>query len=174
MSRRQAREELFKLVFESELKSESTKEVFESYLERIKDQKRTEEENLELKIEEIETENLEASKAEDLNEENPNVQEIILGGNDLKFVEKYMTGITEHNEEILEAINNNIVGWTFERIGTVEKSLLKTTVYELMFEDTPYEIAINEAIELAKLYGDDKTAEFVNGVLAKIIKNIKK
>lgn len=174
MSRRQAREELFKLVFESELKSENTKEVFESYLERIKDQKRTEEENLVEKIEEVETENLEASKLKDLNEENPNVQEVVLGGNDLKFVEKYMLGIAEHDEEILAAINNNIVGWTFERIGTVEKSLLKTTVYELMFEDTPHEIAINEAIELAKLYGDDKTAEFVNGVLAKIMRNITK
>ena len=92
----------------------------------------------------------------------------------MKFLEKYMTGITDHNNEIMETINNSIVGWTFERIGAVEKSLLKSTVYELMFETTPYEIAINEAIELAKVYGDEKTAEFVNGVLAKVIKNIKK
>ncbi|MBR8750433.1 Transcription antitermination protein NusB [Fusobacterium sp. DD29] len=130
MSRREAREELFKLVFESELKDESTKEVFDSYLKR---------------------------------------EGVISNEKDMAFIKKYMEGITEHNEEILKTINENIVGWTFERIGTVEKTLLKCTVYELLFEDTPHEIAINEAVELAKVYGDDKTAEFVNGVLAKII-----
>lgn len=130
MSRRVAREELFKLIFESELKNEDAKEVFESYLKR---------------------------------------EEVLENEKEISFIKKYMEGISNHNEEIINTINNNIVGWTFERIGTVEKTLLKVAVYELLFENTPHEIVVNEAVELAKIYGDEKTAEFVNGVLAKII-----
>ena len=130
MSRRVAREELFKLVFESELKEENTKEVLENYLKR---------------------------------------DEVLTNENKLTFIKKYMNGITENNEKIMETINNNIVGWSFERIGNVEKALLRCAVYELLCETTPYEIVVNEVVELAKIYGDEKTAEFVNGVLAKII-----
>lgn len=172
MSRRKAREELFKLVFESELKNENTKEVFDSYLARDKE---AIDDIPELKEEIIEVQELDADAEIDaLEEKTEEVKLIALDDRDMKFLEKYMAGITDHNNEIMETINNSIVGWTFERIGAVEKSLLKSTVYELMFETTPYEIAINEAIELAKVYGDEKTAEFVNGVLAKVIKNIKK
>ena len=130
MSRRVAREELFKLVFESELKEESTKEVLENYLKR---------------------------------------DEVLTNENELTFIKKYMNGITENNDKIVETINNNITGWSFERIGNVEKALLKCSVYELLCETTPYEIVVNEVVELAKIYGDEKTFEFVNGVLAKII-----
>lgn len=130
MSRRVAREELFKLVFESELKEESTKEVLENYLKR---------------------------------------DEVLTNENELAFIKKYMNGIAENNDKILKTINNNITGWSFERIGNVEKALLKCSVYELICETTPFEIVVNEVVELAKLYGDEKTADFVNGVLAKII-----
>ena len=130
MSRRVAREELFKLVFESELKEESTKEVLENYLKR---------------------------------------EEALTNENELSFIKKYMNGIAQNNDKILEAINSNITGWSFERIGNVEKALLKCSVYELLCETTPYEIVVNEVVELAKIYGYEKTSEFVNGVLAKII-----
>ncbi|MSS61568.1 transcription antitermination factor NusB [Fusobacterium sp. FSA-380-WT-2B] len=130
MSRRVAREELFKLVFESELKEESTKEVLDNYLKR---------------------------------------DEVLTNENELAFIKKYMNGIAENNDRILETINNNITGWSFERIGNVEKALLRCSVYELLCEATPHEIVVNEVVELAKLYGDEKTSEFVNGVLAKII-----
>jgi N utilization substance protein B len=130
MSRRVAREELFKLVFESELKEESTKEVLENYLTR---------------------------------------DEVLTNENELTFIKKYMNGITENSDKIMDTINSNITGWSFERIGNVEKALLRCSVYELLCETTPYEIVVNEVVELAKMYGDEKTAEFVNGVLAKII-----
>lgn len=130
MSRRVAREELFKLVFESELKEESTKEVLENYLTR---------------------------------------DEVLTNENELTFIKKYMNGITENSDKIIDTINSNITGWSFERIGNVEKALLKCSVYELLCETTPHEIVVNEVVELAKIYGDEKTAEFVNGVLAKII-----
>lgn len=82
-----------------------------------------------------------------------------------------MNGIAENNDKILKVIEEKITGWSFERIGNVEKALLKISVYEILCEDTPYEIVINEAVELAKIYGDEKTSEFLNGVLAKIVNN---
>lgn len=130
MGRRDAREELFKLVFESLLKEETTKDVLNQY--------RTREEKLENK-------------------------------NDIEFLERYMVGIAEKESEIKKIIDEKITGWSFERIGNVEKTLLVCAVYELKYESTPYEIVVNEVVELAKIYGDEKTAEFVNGVLAKII-----
>ncbi len=130
MSRRVAREELFKLVFEGEIKEESTKEIFDNYLTR---------------------------------------DEALKNENEIAFIKKYMEGITENNSEILKTISDNITGWSFERIGNVEKALLKCSVYEILFEDTPREIVINEVVELAKVYGDEKTSEFINGVLAKIV-----
>ena len=72
-----------------------------------------------------------------------------------------MEGITENNSEILKTISDNITGWSFERIGNVEKALLKCSVYEILFEDTPREIVINEVVELAKVYGDEKYLDYL-------------
>ena len=130
MSRRVAREELFKLVFESELKEQSTNEVLDNYLKR---------------------------------------DEVLTNEYELAFIKKYMNGIAENNDRILKTIEEKIIGWSFERIGNVEKALLKISVYEILCEDTPHEIVINEAVELAKMYGDEKTSEFINGVLAKVV-----
>lgn len=124
MSRRLAREELFKLVFEGEIKEENTNDILESYLKR---------------------------------------DDILKNENEIAFIKKYMNGIAENNDKILKIIEEKITGWSFERIGNVEKSLLKISVYEILCEDTPYEIVINEAVELAKIYGDEKTSEFING-----------
>lgn len=131
MSRRLAREELFKIVFESEINGKDLNTVLTSYLER-----------------ENEVELNEKSK---------------------EFLVEYAKGIIENEEKILAELNEKMEGWSFERVGTVEKSLLKISVYEILFKDTPKEIIINEAVELAKKYGDTKTYEFVNGVLARLV-----
>lgn len=133
MSRRLAREELFKLIFESELKEDRLEKIYLEYIKRSKD------DNLELN------------------------EEVV------KFLSKYSKGIDEHEYDVLKTIEDNMEGWTFERIGTVEKSLLKLAVYELKYEDTPKEVVINEVVEIAKKFGDIKSYEFINGVLAKIV-----
>lgn len=69
----------------------------------------------------------------------------------------------------METLKNNITGWSLERVGNIEKALLKIATYEILYENTPTEIIINEVVELAKTYGDNKSHEFINGVLAKII-----
>ena len=76
----------------------------------------------------------------------------------------------EHSFLREEIEKDEVTDWDLPRIGYVEKSLLKIAVYEIYFEDLPVEIIVNEAVEIAKIYGDVKTHEFINGVLAKVIK----
>ncbi len=88
---------------------------------------------------------------------------------DLEFIKKYVDGISLFYKDIKEVIASKMENWNFERIGAVERSLLIIATYELLKEDIPYEVVVNEAVELGKEYGDTKTYEFINGVLAKII-----
>lgn len=98
-----------------------------------------------------------------------NREEVIFSKNGRDFFEKYVHGISNHNEEINKIIEENMVGWELDRIGSVERALLKCAVYELKFETTGFEIVVNEVVEIAKIYGDEKSYEFINGVLSNII-----
>lgn len=72
--------------------------------------------------------------------------------------------------ELDEAINASTTGWKTSRMGKVDLSIIRLAVYEIKYEeDVPAKVAINEAVELAKLYGTDNSASFVNGVLAKFV-----
>ncbi len=63
-------------------------------------------------------------------------------------------------------------GWNLSRMGKVELSLIRLAYYEMLYdEDVPMQVAINEAVELAKLYGGDNSPSFINGVLGKLAKN---
>jgi transcription antitermination protein NusB len=73
-------------------------------------------------------------------------------------------------DKIDKYIEDSIEVWNFERVGSVERALLRYAVYEIKFSDIGVEIIINEAVELAKRYGEEKSSEFINGVLAKIAK----
>ena len=74
------------------------------------------------------------------------------------------------DEEITELISKNLkTGWTIDRISTVDLSLLKLAIYEIKYGEIPYKIAINEAVNLAKKYGEEQSPSFVNGILAKVV-----
>jgi len=88
---------------------------------------------------------------------------------DLGFIKKYLQGIHERESVIRETIDKNMTGWVFDRIGFVERAIFKCSVYELLSKEIPIEIVVDEAVELAKKYGDEKTSDFINGVLANII-----
>ena len=77
-------------------------------------------------------------------------------------------GIAEKITQIDEMINEKAEGWKTGRMGKVDLTILRLAVYEIIFDDTiPTQVAINEAVELAKKFGRDESAKFVNGVLAK-------
>jgi N utilization substance protein B len=73
-----------------------------------------------------------------------------------------------------EMIADSAIRWQFKRLSPVDKSILRLAVYQLKFcPDIPPRVVINEAIELAKKYGSDKSGSFVNGVLDAILKKLK-
>jgi len=87
----------------------------------------------------------------------------------------YISGIVEGVEKNITEIENKISenlkkDWKIERISKINLVLLKLAIYEILYTDTPYKVAINEAIELSKKYGDDTSPNFINGILASIVK----
>ena len=85
------------------------------------------------------------------------------------IVEKYKA-IHEKLEEIDAMINEKAKGWNTDRMGKVDLTVIRLAVYEMKFDESiPDGVAINEAVELAKMYGQDESAGFVNGVLAKFV-----
>ena len=90
-----------------------------------------------------------------------------------KYIKNAVLGIKENEQEILKNIENNLKSdWKLSRISKMDLSVLKLAIYEIKYTETPYKVAINEAVELAKKYGEDKYKNFVNGVLASIVKDM--
>ena len=90
-------------------------------------------------------------------------------------VKTYMTetinGIAKNKEEILELISQNLKEkWDISRVSKINITLLKLATYEIVYTELPYKVVVNEAVEIAKKYGDDTSPAFINGVLANIIK----
>ena len=84
-------------------------------------------------------------------------------------IRKALEDITAHIPEIDERLNKVSKGWKTSRMGKVDLSILRLAVYELLYDDdVPTGVAINEAVEIAKRYGGDETASFVNGILGQI------
>lgn len=86
--------------------------------------------------------------------------------------EMYISGkygnIVAHLSEIDAKINEKAKGWDTDRMGKVDLTIIRLAVYEILFDESvPTGVAINEAVELAKKFGQDESAGFVNGVLAK-------
>ena len=89
---------------------------------------------------------------------------------DIAYINNKCSDIIAKIAEIDEAINAATTGWKTTRMGKVDLSIIRLAVYEIKYEeDVPAKVAINEAVELAKLYGTDNSASFVNGVLAKFV-----
>lgn len=88
-----------------------------------------------------------------------------------EYLNDILFGVAKNEEKILELIKKNLKeNWEIERVSKINVSLLKVAIYEMMYKNIPYKVAINEVVELAKKYSDEQGAPFVNGVLASIVK----
>ncbi len=86
-----------------------------------------------------------------------------------QFTESLVRGTLEHVGEIDRLITANATHWSLARIAPVERNILRLATFELLYrDDIPERVAINEAIELAKLYGSEESGAFVNGILDQI------
>ena len=87
-----------------------------------------------------------------------------------EYIEDAVLGIEEHKEQILGLIEKHLKSdWKIERISKIDLSILKLAIYEIQYKEIPFKVVINEAVELAKKYGEDSSKNFVNGILASIV-----
>ncbi|MCR4763930.1 MAG: transcription antitermination factor NusB [Lachnospiraceae bacterium] len=87
---------------------------------------------------------------------------------DMRQIREKYEKIADRLEEIDRTINDRTVGWDTDRMSKVDLTIIRLAVYEILYDDSvPVGVAINEAVELAKRYGQDESPSFVNGVLAK-------
>lgn len=89
----------------------------------------------------------------------------------VRYIKSTIIGIKEKSDVVLDKISKNLKSdWKVERISKIDLVLLKLAIYEILFTDTPYKVAINEVIELSKKYSEEKSSNFINGILASIVK----
>lgn len=91
-----------------------------------------------------------------------------------KYIKDVVYGTKRHGKQIRKQIENCLSEkWTYERVSKINIVILEIAIFEMLYLNTPYKVVINEAVELAKSFGDNKSPSFVNGVLATIVKNNK-
>ena len=94
-----------------------------------------------------------------------------IGEADLKLINDKVEAIRGYQTDIDALINANVIGWKTSRMAKVDLTILRLAVYEMKYDDSiPPKVSINEAVELAKKYGTEKSGSFVNGVLSRILK----
>ena len=88
-----------------------------------------------------------------------------------EYIEDAIFGIEEHKKEIVEKIEENLRPvWNLDRVSRVNIAILKLAIYEIEYKGLPFKVVINEAVELAKKYGEESSKKFVNGILASVVK----
>ncbi len=145
MGRRKAREIAMHLVYQLSLKDTVSKEILENYYEAR-----------EIKVE---------SESE--------FDIIKLTDEDKKYIDSTVNLVEENIKEIDSYIEKYSRGWKVSRIGRVELAIMRLAIYEMLNrDDVPNASAINEAIEISKIYCEDKSKAFVNGILGNIQKEL--
>ena len=91
----------------------------------------------------------------------------------IDYIKDCVKGIEKNKEDINQTIQNSLTEeWKIERISKINLSLLKLAIYEIKYKNIPYKVEINEVVELAKIYGEDTSSKFINGALAKVVKEL--
>ncbi len=132
MTRSELRKNIFKIIFRLEFHQDEAMD-----------------EQLKLRLEELETEGVSESE--------------------LAYIGQKAGAIIECIDELDEVIGTHSRGWKVDRLGKTELAILRLAAYEILKdEDIPKSVAINEAVELAKMYSSDEAPRFINGILAKL------
>lgn len=90
-----------------------------------------------------------------------------------EYAQDVLNGVLANSEAIDARISEYAIDWTLERMPAVDRNILRVAVYEMFFaaEKLVPNVAINEAVEIAKIYGTDDTPRFINGVLGKMVRS---
>lgn len=100
-----------------------------------------------------------------------NVQEMGLPPEYVPFARRLVEGALAHLDEIDAIIEESAINWSIERMANTDRNILRMAIYEILYEeDVPGSVSINEAVELAKKYGDADSGRFVNGILGHVLR----
>ena len=92
-------------------------------------------------------------------------------GRDSQYIKDVVCGVLNNKEKIDGLIEKYAIGWKLNRISRVDLSILRVGIYEILFrDDIPYNVSVNEAVEMAKKYSTAEAGSFINGILSKIHK----
>lgn len=92
---------------------------------------------------------------------------------DKKYFDKVFYGIVERKEELESIIKKYARAYEFDRLYKVDRAILLVAIYEILnLDDIPYKVSVNEAVELAKAYSTEKSASYINGILASVIREM--
>ncbi len=92
-----------------------------------------------------------------------------------EFAYEMFSGILEHKDDLLETIQQYAPDWPVDKIARVDRAVLEIGIYEIVYrKDIPQVVAINEAIEIAKRFGDTNSPKFINGVLSSVMTSNKR
>ncbi len=160
MSRRQIRENIFQLLFRADFYPRDELEgQIGLGLDRL----------AEMPFADDAAESVKASEPVGTSETDDLAETLVMTEKDSVYIREKISDILAHLDEIDAAIDTAAEGWKTGRMAKAELAILRLAVYEMRYEDDmPVSVAINEAVELAKIYGSDKGASFVNGVLGKL------
>ncbi len=91
------------------------------------------------------------------------------------FSMKLINGVMSHQAEIDDLIEGYADNWALDRMPSLDRNIIRISLYEMLYEeDIPFSVSINEAVELAKIYGTEDSGKFVNGVLGRIASDLEK
>lgn len=115
---------------------------------------------------------LEVQKEDESSQINLYLENSELSDKEKGKIKEEVCKIIDLKEDIENQISKNLKsGWSIERISKVNISILRIAIYEMIYGKLPYKVVINEAVELAKKYGEEASASFINGVLASVVKD---
>lgn len=91
----------------------------------------------------------------------------------IAFADSLLRAYVDHKEQIEAVLASNVSGWSFNQMAQTDLNVLRLAVTEMYHADNPPEVAIEMAVRLAKKFGGDESGRFVNGVLAKVYRELK-
>ena len=95
-----------------------------------------------------------------------------LNEDDLNFLKELLDGVLTNKDELIKVLTQNLKDYKIEQLYASDKAVLLIALFELLHTQTPQKVVINEAVEISKKYGVEKSSKFVNGVLSGVVKNL--
>jgi transcription antitermination protein NusB len=90
----------------------------------------------------------------------------------VEFARKLFRNVVANRKELDKALSSKAANWSLRRMAAIDRNVLRLGAYELLMTDTPGRVVINEAVELAKRYGDRQSGQFVNGILDRVLHHV--